>query len=91
MKPVKLIKADNVSFLEVGYVLKDFADDLLYPREPKHSKDDIDEFVRSYNADIFKVVITYQDMQTKVDVKKVKTFDEIYEEAEHGRGLASIS
>lgn len=75
MKPIKLSKADDVSYLEVGLILRDV-----------HLADEASGQKKTYeatlNSDIFKVEITYQETQTKIDIKKIKTIDDIIAEAE---------
>lgn len=82
MKPIKLNKADDVSFIEVGLVLRDFAEELAFPKELTHDKNDGHRYTVELNADIFEVEIHNQETQVKVNIRKVKTIDDVINDVE---------
>lgn len=86
MKSVKLIKSDDVTFVETGLVLNELVDELMFPPEFTGTDADVHTEEIWVKADMFRVTIEHQQYQIKVDIRKVKSFDDVCDEIE-GRWL----
>lgn len=82
MKSVKLVKDDNVTFVEAGLVLNELVDELMFPPEFTGTEADVHTEEIWVKADMFRVTIEHQQYQIKVDIRKVKSFDDVCDEVE---------